>query len=501
MWYQFPQQTTPSKRWHPRPGTVSRSVPKSLPRNSCLPSISPHSSCIIREDGFIFITTLLLLTLLVPLSLTAIARLQTDLHIARNLLSSIQALWIARAGTAVGKDWLERNLPSTTLPVTIGPRSFANGQYTVTIDRLDTGNYRVSAIGEGSNASRHVVEEIIHIPRFPAVGAVISDGDGLQPDFDDDSGGTGRRIPDFSIDGRNHALNGAPSSTCPAVSPFATTQLGAQGDLLTALNRLKREIVQRANSFCQADAGNAAGTCTPGLFWVRGGGVTPRFMSGACDTTDPSCFLNLDLSAPTLRATAFPPELHGPTAPDNRGPFGPRAAPFVQSLSSTQRAHLRDALLDIVRRLPTLPTEKVVYVRSDMNGGTHAFGTLHQPKVTWIEEGRDPLDIDARAIVQGAGVLIISRSVRLKNATFNWQGLVFMVNNGALQVDDPDACGQISGAVVIRDNAISNRKFDLDRVERNGRCSPFAVNYSCEAINRALSLFMRSVAWTEQFNE
>ena len=441
------------------------------------------------------------MTLLIPLSLTAIARLQTDLHISRNLLSSIQALWIARAGTAVGKDWLERNLPSTALPLTIGPRSFANGHYTVTIDRLDTGNYQVSAIGEGSNASRHVVEEIIHIPSFPAVGAVISDGDGLHPDFDDDRGGTGRRIPDFSIDGRNHAPNGGLSSTCPAVSPFATTQLGAQADLLTALNRLKREIVQRANSFCQANGGNAAGICTPGLFWVRGSGVAPRFTSGLCDATASGCFLNLDLSAPTLRATAFPPELHGPTAPDNRGPFSPGAAPFVQSLSSTQRTHLRDALLDIVRRLPTLPTEKVEYVRSDINGGNHTYGTPDQPKVTWIEEGRGPLDIDSRAVVQGAGVLIISRGVRLKNATFNWQGLVFMVNNGDLQVDDPDACGQISGAVVIRDNAISNRKFDLDRVERNGRCRPFAVNYSCEAVNRALSLFMRSVSFREKFNE
>ena len=441
------------------------------------------------------------MTLLIPLSMTAIARLQTDLHISRNLLSSIQALWIARAGTTVGKDWLERNIPSTVLPITIGPRSFANGRYTVTIDRLDSGTYQVFAIGEGSNASRHVVEEIIHIPSLPPVGAVISDGDGLHPDFDDDSGGTGRRIPDFSIDGRNHAPNGALSSTCPAVSSFATTQLNAQGDLLTALNRLKREIVQRANSFCQADGGNTAGTCTPGLFWIRGNGVSPRFTSGPCDTTDPGCFLNLDLSAPALRATTFPPELHGPTAPDNRGPFGPRAAPLVQSVSATQRTDLRDTLLDIVRRLPTLPTEKVAYVRSDIHGGNRTYGTPDQPKVTWIEEGRGLLDIDGRAVIQGAGVLIISRSVRLKSATFNWQGLVFIVNNGDLQVDAPDACGQITGAVVIRDNALSNRKFDLDRVKRNDRCRPFAVNYSCEAINRALSLFARSVAWTEQFNE
>ena len=99
-------------------------------------------------------------------------------------------------------------------------------------------------------------------------------------------------------------------------------------------------------------------------------------------------------------------------------------------------------------------------------------------------------------------MLIISRGVRLKNATFNWQGLVFIMNNGDLQVDDPDACGQISGAVVIRDNATPNRKFDLDRVDDEAEvCDPFAVNYSCEAVNRALSLFMRTVSFREKFNE
>lgn len=141
-----------------------------IPRRSRLPLIIPRSSFTIKEDGFIFNSTLLLLTLLIPLRMTATARLQTDLHISSNLLSSIRALRIARAGTAVGKDWLKRNLPCTVLPITIGPRSFAYGRYLVTVERLDTGNYRVSAIGQGSNTSRHVVEEIIHIPGFPSVG-------------------------------------------------------------------------------------------------------------------------------------------------------------------------------------------------------------------------------------------------------------------------------------------------------------------------------------------
>lgn len=450
------------------------------------------------EDGFVFLSTLLLLTLLIPLSLTAFARLQTDLQISRNLLSSLQAFWIARAGAAVGRDWLARNLGQLPLPFTLDPRGFASGTYAVTIDRLENGNYVVTSTGDGPHGSRHVVEETIHVPAFVPVGAVTSDGDGLHPDFDDDSGGTGHRIPDFSIDGRNHTPAGVVSSACPAVSPFAATQRGALSDLISRLNRLKREIVQRANSFCQASGANAGGRCTPGLFWIRGTDVLPRFTSGTCTAADPRCFINLDLSAATLRASANPPELHTPAAPDNRGPFGPGIVPFVRMMSPGERTRLQDALLDMIRRSNVLPTDKVAYVRSDIRGGSHTYGTLDEPKVTFVEEDRNALDIDGRAVVRGAGVLIISRVVRLQRATLDWQGIVFIVDNGDLQVADADACGQINGAVVIRDNAAPDRKFDLDVTRPNGSCAPFAVNYSCEAVNRALSLLMRTEALIEK---
>ena len=483
----------------PQPPTVnSRAQP---PRAGGLPFSIPRSACITQESGFIFISTLLLLSLLIPLSLSAIARLQTDLHISRNLLSSVGAFWIARAGTAVGKDWLENNGPEATFPVTLGPHSFANGSYSVTIDRLGRGKYRLSALGQGTNAARHLIEEIVRVPDFTPAGVVTSDGDGLHPDFDDASGGTGRRIPDFSIDGRNHASSGGLSASCPAISPFATARPSARSDLLTALNSLKHGIVERANSFCRADGGNAAGRCTPGLFWVRGPDSLPRFHSSVCEAADPSCFLNLDLSASALRASGLPPELHTPLTPYNHGPFAPGTAPLVHSLSPGQRDRLRTSLLDIVGRLPDLPAQKILFLRSSLGAGTHTYGTPDEPRITWIEDGGGPLDLDGGAVVQGAGLLIISRAVRLGRASFNWRGLVLIVDDGDFRVADAEACGHILGAVVIRDNAIPNQKFDLDRVQANGRCRPFTVSYSCEAVHRALSLFMRTVSFRERFNE
>ena len=462
----------------------------------------PHSALVNRsEAGIVLITTLLLISLLMVIGASGLVLSRTDLLISQNLLTGMQALWLARAGTEIGKNWLETNLPVTPLPFTLGPTELANGTYTVSIAALGNRAYRLIAVGLGPEGSRRVVEEVVRLPDFTPAGTVTSDGDGLHPDFNDDSSGVGRRIPDFSVDGRNHAPDGTLSALCPGVSPFAATQVAAQNDLSTAADTLKREVVTRANSFCQADGSDAAGTCTPGLFWVRGSAVLPRFLSTPCVATNPTCFLNLDLSAAALRATALPPATHLPAAPENRGPFTPvtGVSPFVRSLNATEQARLHMALDDLIQRADELPEEKTLRLTASVIAGTHTYGTLAEPKVTQVEEGLGELDLSGGAVVNGAGVLIIPRAVRLRNATLNWQGIVLVVGDGDLRVEDPAACGQVLGAVVVRDDATTNRKLDLDRVARSSGCAPFAVNYSCEAVTRALLVLIRTVSWAEKF--
>ena len=226
---------------------------------------------------------------------------------------------------------------------------------------------------------------------------------------------------------------------------------------------------------------------------MRGADSLPRFRTDACEAGEPGCFLNLDLSASALRAARRPPADHGP--------FAPGPVPLVRPLSPPQRNHTRKALLDIVDRLPDLPAEKLLFLRSSLLAGTHTYGTPEAPKVTWIEDGGGPLDLDGGAVVQGAGLLLISRVVRLGRASLNWRGLVLIVDGGDLRVTDAGACGHILGAVVIRDNAVPNQKFDLDRVRAGPRCRPLTVSYSCDAVHRALSLFMRTVSFREGFDE
>jgi hypothetical protein len=168
-------------------------------------------------------------------------------------------------------------------------------------------------------------------------------------------------------------------------------------------------------------------------------------------------------------------------------------------LNTSERLRVQTAIADILQRVGELPEDKILHLRGNLTAGVHTYGTLVEPRVTRVDEDLDVLDLGGGVVVNGAGLLLVPRVVRLKNATLNWQGIVLIVGSGNLQVEDPAACGQILGAVVIRDDAAPDRKLDLDQVAHSGGCTPFAVNYSCETVTRTLTLLMRTVSWIEKF--
>jgi hypothetical protein len=117
-----------------------------------------------------------------------------------------------------------------------------------------------------------------------------------------------------------------------------------------------------------------------------------------------------------------------------------------------------------------------------------------------VEDGAGALDISGGAVLNGAGILFIPRVLQLREATLNWQGLVVIVGDGDLRASDPAVCGQIIGAVVVRDDAAVDRKLDLDLIQHSGSCNRFTVSYSCEAVARALALLMRTDSRMEKFD-
>ena len=450
------------------------------------------------EAGVVLVITLLLIMLLMVVAASGLGLSRSDLLVSRNLLTGVQALWTSRAGIEVGKNWLEANLPEAAFPVTLGPAVVGDGTYSVSIETLGNGDYRLTSIGVGPEESRRVVEEIVRLPDFAPRGVITSDGDGLHPDFDDGSGGIGRRIPDFTVDGRNHAANGALSSLCPSLSPFAASQAVALNDLANAADLLKRDIVTRANAFCLADGGDAGGPCLPGLFWVRGAGTLPRFQAGSCVATDPACFLNLDLGNAALRALAFPPDEHLPLVPDDRGPFTTGSNPLVHLLTASEQGRLQTALHEIVLSVDELPEEKVSHISSSLHGGTYSYGSSMDPVVVRIDEGAGAIDLDGGVMVEGTGILLIPRVVRLSNATLNWKGLIVLTDAGDLRIENAPVCGQVLGAMVVHDDAALDRKLDFDKAQLDG-CAPLSIGYSCEAVTRALTVLMRTVSWIEKY--
>ncbi len=452
------------------------------------------------------LTTLILMALLAAIGGSRTLLSRVDLFISHNLRSGVQAFWLAQAGAEVGKNWLEANLPGETFPLTLGPQALGEGTYTVRIEELSARRYRITATGTGSEASRRVVEEVVSLPPFMPLGAVSSLGAGLQPDFTDPTTspiGSGHRIPDFSIDGRNHALDGGMSPRCPDIAPFAVHQIQAQTDLINAQNSLKQRIVTRANRFCRADGGSTAfGVCTPGLAWVRGPALLPRFAPQPCGPEEQACFLRLDLSAAVLRAAAQPAHIHLPATPDDRGPFTPSSAttPFAYLLAAEEQHQLQTALVEIQQQIARLPLEQIVEIAHSIGSSSHTYGTAAQPRITQIQDRPSPLWMHNSARVTGAGILIIPRVVLLNNVTFQWQGIVVIVDDGDLRAVGPNVCGQILGAVLVQDNGTPGQKLDFDRVRRSSACAPLAVNYSCEAVTRALVLLQRTVSWTEQFD-
>ena len=218
---------------------------------TCSPRVIAFS-----ERGIALLTTLILMTLLAAVGVSGTILSRVDLFIAQNLRSGTEAFWLAQAGVEVGKNWLAENLPDASLPTTLGPRALGDGTYAVKIEIQAAALYQITATGKGLNASRRVVEEVVALPPFTPLGVVTSLGDGLHPDFIDTGKNlntSGHRIPDFSIDGRNHALDGRLSSRCADIAPFAVSQSQAQLDLVHAYTALKRHIVTRANRFCYED--------------------------------------------------------------------------------------------------------------------------------------------------------------------------------------------------------------------------------------------------------
>ena len=469
------------------------------------------------ERGVVMVISLLILALLVGAGVGAIVSTQTDLKTSGNVKVGAQAFYLASAGIERGKKWLNANIGTGSFPNTID-ENFGAGSYNVTI-ALDDGRYTLTSIAclpAGnpcpSGNSKKEIKVIMDRPDFTPSAAINIDGDGTHPDLDDCGGGAGCKIPSFSIDGRNHSADGSSlSSTCANVSPFAGTESGANTDITDKVDELKSKIVERAKSFCNPIT---KPSCTDGLSYVKG--LDLKDTPGFCPDGD-NCYNKLDLSKGELRgATDTTPEV------DKRGPFTPSGSlPLVKQLTGSELAQFQQSIADLIEFSNTSPASKKNCISADIKGGTSTFGTPSDPKITYIlkdcpsnptyvagsTQGAD-LDIKDGAVVNGAGIMIVPKRLRIRDATFNWQGIVLVVEDGDFRVgvsgsaDSENSCGAINGAMILQDDQGNDPKLDMDKVSGDGCTSPnkpFAINFSCDAVNVSLQPLLKQISWVEKF--
>lgn len=320
-------------------------------------------------------------------------------------------------------------------------------------------------------------------------GALNLESFNAAPAFNNGSNGTGVQIPPTNIDGRPRDINGnllAPGNGCAAVSSIATDAAKSTTDVQGALDNLRNNIVQRANAFCNADGSNAGGkACTPGLWWVRGTDPTPRFSQGNCAATTPSCYKNLNLSAPELDAISAVFAPHVPIvvlpAPNASAPFIGAPGNVDPLINQTNQNLLQQQINDINQLVSSsVGQPNFVTIPGSNISSNMTFGSPTDPQIV-VPTGAGGLEVMNGVTVTGYGILVIPNNFRIDAATFHWTGIVLVQPPSGEFRLDTGATGFINGALLLQASANGTtnvRTSDSDS-------SAFTISYSCDAIDMA----------------
>jgi len=388
------------------------------------------------------------------------------------------------------------------------PACDANGMQTV---------YMLTALAAtpqagGTNGSRKLLRFEVVAPSIRPPGALTMGASSTLPVL----GSTG--IPMIAMDGRPHRLDGslATSGGCSAIAPLATDSAPGSAQLEQALDLVRKNIVDKANSSCKADGTGLNGnSCTPGLWWVRGTNLTARFTtsgsgsitsgsntsgsdgssshdgdgghdhhhdptgipdSGACDPADRACYTNLDLSAAELFATSATTGTDVPvvTFPSNGlAPF--RGALGNQPDASIYQAASSDILnngIKAVVNLVSMSVDQPNYYAVSSAALASSYGTSTDPAIVVITDST--LTLQNNTVLSGYGVLVIPSALEINNATLNWTGIVVVKSSTGHVTINAGAQGGINGVLLIQPGAA---------LSLQNSSTAFRLTYSCDAID------------------
>lgn len=341
----------------------------------------------------------------------------------------------------------------------------------------------------------------------------------------------GSGIPGTVVDGRAHDAQGGllarnpanPSSPatdnkCSDVAALATDAPQSSTQIEQALNDLRKSIVLAANNTCSASGSGINGNpvCPPGLWWVRGTGSSPRFITSiqvpnstsnnggpgktdgdnsnggfttvACTSANASCYTNLNLAAPELRAKSAsivpntnPPLLNVVTQDDSSAPFTgiPGNQPDSSIYQAGSSATLADEIAAVNSLIGTSRNLPNYYAVGAASLAT-SYGSATSPAIVVIT---DP-SLTLTTSLTGFGILVVPNDFEVQ-AQLNWTGIVLVkppdssTTTATFAVGNNGSGSVITGALLIQAQTAN--------LTTSGGSGTFRVSYSCDAIDMAFS--------------
>jgi hypothetical protein len=365
--------------------------------------------------------------------------------------------------------------------------------------------------GLRSNSARSLLRSEVVGPAIRPPGAITMDAASSTAQLSD-----GMSIPATAVDGRPHKLDGtlASGSTCSSVASLATDNTAVTSQLQQALDTVRLGIVNTANASCNADGSSKSGKiCTYGLWWVRGLGSTPRFAtptspnssnsgpggsgdgdnnlsstSGTvCGPTSPSCYTNLDLSAPQLFATSNPFTSMAPASSPFVGGAGNQGSgSMYQSVLTNTYPHEISALSNLINASKGQPNYYEVSA-ADL-GSSSTYGSQSAPAIVNMTTS---LTLQSLQSLTGYGVLVVPDDLEISGGTLKWTGIVLVQPSknslsGSAQFKVTAGGGFINGALLLQSASTSSANL-ISAVPSSSSGSPvaFSITYSCDAIDMA----------------
>jgi len=459
---------------------------------------------------------------------------------------------VASAGTALPYKWVRVNMKTnrisdpyfvdaTNLPTSLDTRVCWDG----VSEQLSPGGTNPACDGNGmqtvymltslavtpgvtQNASRKLLRSELVAPSIRPPGAVTMDAASAVPVFSD--GG----IPTTAIDGRAHKVDGtlAAPNRCSSVAAVATDSSQTSTQIAQQLQNLRQSIVQTANASCNAD-GTRVGTaaCPPGLWWVRGTDLAPRYtinpvssgtgsgderghdhsgssggpgtstttsstgiltngITTVCDPSISSCYANLDLTRPELLAVSASMAPHVPTVVLPANPSSPFVGGTGNSLDpAIYQTGLANTLPNEVKTLSALvalSTGQANYIETSAANLAANYGSANQPAIVVIKN--TPLAVNDPGLqlttnVTGFGVLVVPNDFEIGGVNFQWTGVVLVQGGAAKFVVGTGASGFINGSLMLQPIAGTAAVVRTS----TSSTSSFLITYSCDAIDLAFN--------------